>query len=57
MTADSSQEFVKEQISCTPLGRLGSVNDVANAILFLASPMSSFMTGQIIVVDGGHSLR
>ncbi|MFC3995592.1 SDR family NAD(P)-dependent oxidoreductase [Nocardiopsis sediminis] len=37
----------------TPLGRLGSAEEVADTVLYLASPGSSFITGQSIVVDGG----
>jgi 3-oxoacyl-[acyl-carrier protein] reductase len=40
-------------IDNTPLGRLGTVDDVANAVLFLASDEASFITGQVITVDGG----
>jgi len=36
-----------------PLGRMGSPDDIANAALFLASEMSSYITGQTIIVDGG----
>ena len=36
-----------------PMGRVGGSQDVANAILFLASDLSSYVTGQIIGVDGG----
>ena len=35
------------------LGRLGSPGDVANAVLFLASDLAGYITGQVIVVDGG----
>ena len=37
----------------TPLGRLGEVEDVAAAVLFLASPASAWITGKILAVDGG----
>ncbi len=40
-------------ISQTPLGRLGSADEVAKTILFLSSDESSFMTGSSLVVDGG----
>jgi NAD(P)-dependent dehydrogenase (short-subunit alcohol dehydrogenase family) len=40
----------------TPLGRLGEPQDIADAALFLASDLSSWMTGQTIVVDGGALL-
>ncbi len=37
----------------TPLGRLGDPSDVARAVLFLVSPENTFITGQLLVVDGG----
>ena len=37
----------------TPLGRLGEPEDVAGAVQFLASPAASFITGQVLVIDGG----
>lgn len=39
-----------------PLGRIGSVEEVASVCLFLASPAASYVTGQLIAVDGGLSL-
>jgi NAD(P)-dependent dehydrogenase (short-subunit alcohol dehydrogenase family) len=41
----------------TPLGRFASTWGIANAILFLRSAESGFITGQQIVVDGGFSLK
>jgi len=40
-----------------PLGRLGTPEDVAAAVRFLAGPEASWITGQLLGVDGGHSLR
>jgi NAD(P)-dependent dehydrogenase (short-subunit alcohol dehydrogenase family) len=40
----------------TPLGRLGEVDDVVGAALFLASPLSDYVTGEILVIDGGMNL-
>lgn len=40
----------------TPLGRLGTVDDVGRVAAFLASPLAAFVTGQVIAVDGGHYL-
>ena len=48
---------VKKQLEKTgklhPLGRIGKSDDVANAVLFLASDKASFMTGSYVAVDGG----
>ncbi|MET0159215.1 MAG: SDR family oxidoreductase, partial [Acidimicrobiales bacterium] len=40
-----------------PLGRMGTPSDVADAVVFLASPSAAFMSGSNIVVDGGGELR
>ena len=42
--------------SRTPQGRVGTPEDVVGAVLFLASPASSYITGQHLLVDGGWSL-
>jgi 3-oxoacyl-[acyl-carrier protein] reductase len=47
-------QSVKEKLdSAIPLKRLGTVDDVANLALFLASDLSSYITGEIVKVDGG----
>lgn len=51
-----SEAFIKSMEDAIPLGRLGSVRDVANAFLFLASDDASYITGTTIIVDGGQLL-
>jgi len=53
MSAQWSEERRKEIIASIPLGRLGKPEDVANAALFLASDEASFITGEILDVNGG----
>lgn len=50
---DKAKEAVKTQI---PLGRVGKVDDIAKVVTFLASEMASYITGQVISVDGGMSI-
>jgi NAD(P)-dependent dehydrogenase (short-subunit alcohol dehydrogenase family) len=49
---EDAQSFMREAAN-RPLARVGTPDDVANAVLFLASPMSSWITGAALVVDGG----
>mgnify|MGYP001561105051 CR=1 FL=1 len=50
---DLPQEVKDGLLKQVPLGRLGTVEDVANAIAFLVSDDASYITGQVLVVDGG----
>lgn len=47
-------EKLKTVENSLPMGRVGTPNDVAGAVLFLCSPLAGYITGQFIVVDGGR---
>lgn len=49
------KETLTELAQMTPLGRLGTPEDIANAICFMASDEASFITGQVLVSDGGFA--
>ncbi|MCD5001351.1 SDR family oxidoreductase [Enterococcus saccharolyticus] len=53
----TAEEVLAEDNSQVPLGRTGTPQDVANVILFLASPLASYMTGQAINVTGGMTMH
>lgn len=53
----TAEEIYAEDCSQVPIGRTAEVQDVANVVLFLASPLSSYMTGQAINVTGGMTMH
>ncbi|MEE8134393.1 MAG: 3-oxoacyl-[acyl-carrier-protein] reductase [Gemmatimonadales bacterium] len=53
MTAELSEDARQTLRTQIPLGRLGSVEDVASVVAFLASDLAGYITGQVLVVDGG----
>ncbi len=53
MTAVLKEDLVKSMIDSVPLKRGGKPEDIANAALFLGSDMSTYVTGQVLGVDGG----
>ena len=52
MVAALPKEMIQPLIKTIPLGRIGEPRDIANAFLFLASDMASYITGEILSVDG-----
>ena len=53
----SSAESIKQTIAMIPLARMGRPEDIAEAVVFLASAKAGYITGQTIIVDGGWTLR
>jgi len=51
------KNLLDEAIKMTPLGRLGSIEDVAFAVAFLASDEAAYITGQVLSVDGGLAMQ
>ncbi len=52
MVAALPEEMIKPLIATVPLGRIGEPEDIANAFLFLASDLASYVTGAVLSVDG-----
>ena len=54
-TVETSDEYRNNFLTQVPAGRSGRTTDIANAVLFLASPSAEYVNGQVIYVDGGYS--
>ena len=54
-TAESPGEYRANFLAQVPAGRAGRPGDIANAVLFLASPLAEYVNGQVVYVDGGYS--
>ena len=50
-------EFAKDTLARIPLAKLGQVEDVADAVVYLASPAAGMVTGGSLLVDGGWTAR
>ena len=53
---DLGADYLQSMEAAIPLGRLGSVEDIANAALFFASDEAAYITGQTLVIDGGQTI-
>jgi 3-oxoacyl-[acyl-carrier protein] reductase len=53
MTAALGEEIIEQIKKQVPLGRMGQPQDIADAVLFLASEAAGFITGHVLTVDGG----
>ncbi len=56
MTGELNAEQKEAMLKVIPLGRVGAAEDIAHAVVFLASSASNYITGQTIIVDGGMGM-
>lgn len=49
------EEARRKMVARQPIGRLGTAEEIAEAILYLASPQASFATGSALIIDGGFT--
>ena len=56
LTADLPEDLVKQTVDFIPLGRWGDASEIANVVTFLASGKASYITGEVIQVDGGIAI-
>jgi 3-oxoacyl-[acyl-carrier protein] reductase len=57
MIQGAMPELYGKTLGEIPLGRFGAPADIAQAMLFLSSPMASYITGANLVIDGGYTKR
>ena len=57
LTKDLNPEVLDYFLKLTPLARFGTTEDIANAVVFLASDEASYITGQVLAVDGGMVMQ
>ncbi|MGK2848728.1 MAG: SDR family oxidoreductase [Minisyncoccota bacterium] len=56
-TQEMNDAVLAQMLTAIPLGRMGQSDDIADAVVFLASEKARYITGQVLVVDGGWILR